>query len=350
MTTPPRLDHLLVEIGAKPAQLLLVAQFAGGDHFVEAGGEGLVIGDRLVQPIAPMRIGPRLVGALLGAGRLAFLDIGLAVGALVLALVLLRFLGAHFHFAAGVGALGLGVVGFVRAFLLALILVTALVRLLVGRLVGRQFEVLEQPARQGREGRLVVDRQRQRVELGAGLFLDPWRDQLEPRPRRLRRLLAGQPLACEQPDGGRQRHLFGGPRAGDRIQPDARFGQVVEVGTDAIHRPCAERLDPRLFQRIEHGARVAVAAGRASSVKLGIVMLEPQRQRVGCPARLGHQPRLQARPRRDHPRHLARRLAAGVGGEHHLGLGILGDRARRAGKHGAEAVERSGNAHLPIKL
>ena len=38
--------HLLVEIGAEPAELLLVAQLGGLDDLVEAGGERLVVGLR----------------------------------------------------------------------------------------------------------------------------------------------------------------------------------------------------------------------------------------------------------------------------------------------------------------
>ena len=47
--------HLLVEISAQSAELLLVAQLLGLDDLVETRGEGLVVGLGGELPIAPSR-------------------------------------------------------------------------------------------------------------------------------------------------------------------------------------------------------------------------------------------------------------------------------------------------------
>src|SRR5687768_1236196 len=96
------------------------------DGLVEPSGERPVICDGLVSPIAPQRIGPRLVRAFLGTGCLAFLGVRLAVGAFVLSFVLLGLLGAHLHLAAAVGVLGFGVIRLIGAFVLALPVIAAL--------------------------------------------------------------------------------------------------------------------------------------------------------------------------------------------------------------------------------
>ena len=48
-----------------------------------------VVGDRFFGPVAALRARSRLIGAFLAAGRLAFLDIRFAVGALILTLIAL---------------------------------------------------------------------------------------------------------------------------------------------------------------------------------------------------------------------------------------------------------------------
>ena len=140
---PSEAGHLLVEIGPQPSQLIVVAQLMRRDHFIEASGEWLVVGDRLVGPVAAKGVGAGLVGAILGAGGLAFLGIGLAVGTFVLALVALGLLRAHFHVAAAVGFLGFGVVSLVRPFFLPLPIVTTFVRVLIAGLLDRQLAFLQ---------------------------------------------------------------------------------------------------------------------------------------------------------------------------------------------------------------
>ena len=70
-----------------------------------------------------------------------------------------------------------------------------------------------------------------------------------------------------QPDGGRQRHFLGGAGAHDRVAAHPGLGQPREIGPHAAHRARAERLDPRRFQRVEHGARIGIGRS-AARVKL----------------------------------------------------------------------------------
>ena len=104
----------------------------------------------------------------------------IALGVLVLGL-----LAAHLDVAAAGRALVALLGGIVAAALVAFGVVAGFLRLVVDRVLGRrEVEILEQPPRQLGEGRLVVERQCERVELGRGLLLDPRRDELEARTRR----------------------------------------------------------------------------------------------------------------------------------------------------------------------
>ena len=177
-----------------------------------------------------------------------------AVGILVLDL-----LPAHVDITSA-GRLFVALLGFVVAApLLALGVIAGFLGLLLGRVLGGgEVEILEQPTRQLGKRSLVVERQRQCVELGRGLFLYPWRDQLEPRGSGSRRLLTGQPLAGDESDGGRQGHLLRAAGTDDRVASDPGFGELGGILLHSTHRPGAERLDPRHFQGIEHGPRLDV--------------------------------------------------------------------------------------------
>ena len=192
------------------------------------------------------------------------------------------------------------------------------------------------PAKRG-EGGLVVEREAEGVEIGAGFLLDPVGDQLEPGPRRLGRRLAGQPLAHDQADRGGERHLLAAARAGQRIGPQPHLGQPGEIGAHPGHGARAERLDPRLLGGVEHRARRLVGRGDAA-VQRRIVMAEAQRRGVGEAARLGG---LLGADRAARHRRLDRlaRHARRVAGEAQLDLGIAGDRPRRPGQRVAEGFE-----------
>jgi hypothetical protein len=184
---------------------------------------------------------------------------------------------------------------------------------------------------------LVVEHEAERIEVAAGVLLDPARDQLEPAPGRVRRRLPGQPLAHLEAERGGERHLGPVAGAGDRIGAHPHLDGPSQVGAYALHRPRPERLDPGLLDRVEHRAGDLVG-GRAAGVHRRIVMPELQRRRVGITPRLGDLA-LGQRPSRHRHFHILARRGRRVGGEAELKLRLARDRPRRAGQHLAEGFE-----------
>lgn len=112
---------------------------------------------------------------------------------------------------------------------------------------------------------------------------------------------------------------------------------MVEIVGDPVIARRADRIDPRLFDRIEHRARHRIARCRAG-MERGVVVAHLEREAVGQPACLRH---LVRRQRAGGHRHLDM-LAGGdrrVGGEAQLHLRFLGNRARRAAQDVAKPVE-----------
>src|SRR3546814_3391127 len=103
-----------------------------------------------------------------------------------------------------------------------------------------QLEVSKQLARQRRERRLVVERETERVEIGARLLLYPIGDELEPLARHFGRRLAGQPFAHHQRHGGRPRNLLAAPRPSARTGAQPHFDGAGEVRAHSLHSPCAQ--------------------------------------------------------------------------------------------------------------
>ena len=114
-------------------------------------------------------------------------------------------------------------------------------------------------------------------------------------------------------------------------------------------RPCCATpsASTRAVSSASNTAR-GVGIGRGQRlVKLAVVMTQPQRHRIGSPARLGDQPRLQARAGRDDPRDLARRPAR-LARRRPRRPPVAGDRAGRAGQRGPEPVEGV-RAIIPVR-
>ena len=187
---------------------------------------------------------------------------------------------AHLRFVRGSAAFGL-VFAVVGPTVFALLIVPGVLRWLVTDLRGgSEIEVLEQLAGYLCIGRLVVDGQRQRIQLNACLLLDPRRDQVETQAGRKRRSVPRQSLAGEQPDRGGKRHFIGASGAQDGIAADPRFGQLRKIAPYAIHRPRTECLDPGDFQSVEHGAGIGVERHRGKVQPL-VVMPQPKRDGIG---------------------------------------------------------------------
>ena len=207
--------QLLVEITAKPRQVVGVAQLTGGDHLVELGGPGLVI--ELRRWIDQRAVGARRLAALVAVVAGIAVEIVEGFLALVLGFAILAvrvtLFGARLDLAFALALLVVILVALVLLlFVLALFLIAAFIGLFgFGGGLG-EFEIGEHLGRQRLERLLVVHRARQRVEIGRAL--QPVADQ-----RQCGRGLGGRgtsrhPLAQEQAQRGRQRHFVAVARPG----------------------------------------------------------------------------------------------------------------------------------------
>src|SRR5256885_12187122 len=126
--------HLLIEISAKPPELLLVAQLLRLDDLVEAGGEGLVIGLRRQLPIAPAGRSEHALAQVVAGCRFLFAGIHLLAAALGRSV--LGFLTPHLDVAAAGSAL-LALLGHVLASaLVTFLLLAPFLRFFLERLLG----------------------------------------------------------------------------------------------------------------------------------------------------------------------------------------------------------------------
>ena len=155
----------------------------------------------------------------------------------------------------------------------------------------------------------------------------------------MRRLLAGQALAHHQRDRILERRV--GP-VGDVLVLAAAVIAVLqhgrEVAGDARHPPRPDRLDPRLFDGVEHGAG-GPALGREAAVDGGVVTGEAQGHRVGVPADHGDIVRVELARRLGQAR-LAAHQRRPVGGEGDLEVAVLRDRAHAGGDRALERLSR----------
>ena len=166
-----------------------------------------------------------------------------------------------------------------------------------------EFELFEQPHRQALECPLVVERQRQRVEIGT--ILDPVAHQREPGRRGERRARRGRsaaraPTAPSAVDSGtsslwsgRGRNRIGPQPCVERLSPDYRRS-LHSRGT-----PSASTRAPTPPRRTPRAPPPRPVRRRAWSV--GIVVLEAKRETIGEAASLGHLIRSAARVRASAP-------------------------------------------------
>ena len=223
--------HLLVEIGAEPPELLLVAQLVGLDDLVEAGGEGLVVGLRRQIPVAPA-----------GRGESAFADArrrraprssptSISVGASLVGRAVLGLLAAHLD----VAAAG-------RAFV-------ALLGACPRRRLSSPSSSSPPSSGSSSDGSSAAARSRSSSSRRESLANAAWSSSvsasasssaaafssihgatsLSPASAALGGASPVSRSRAMQADRGRQRHLLGGARADDRVAAHARFGQVGEV-------------------------------------------------------------------------------------------------------------------------
>ena len=332
-----QMGELLVEIGTQAVELGDVAQFLGIDRLVKAGGEGAVVVER-------RQVGEGCFGAMGLAGVLGVGHVGVFGGLLGfrlagLAVAGIALVGGGLHLVLGGRIDTLGLVGAAVGVVLiaGLVAVVVLVAGLAGKLVGH-VERRQDIAHFQSEARLVLDGADQARQVAAGALLDPVAPQLDDLAARLGRGLAGQALAHHQGDGVLQRRVGA---LGDLLIIGAVIALLEhggEVVGDACHAVGAERLDARLFDRIEDGAGIA-AAGRVGAMDRGVVAGQAQRQRIADAAGDGDVV----------GGHLARRLGQArlhlrqhrpVGGERHLQLRLAGNGAHAAGHRALERLGR----------
>ncbi len=174
-------------------------------------------------------------------------------------------------------ALPFGVVGIVRRRIVLLALLA-----LVGvslRLAGH-VERGEQAVHALGEGALVEHRPVELVELRAGLAFDISAPKVDDPLGAARRLQAGQTLAHHHRDRLLQRRLVAVARFGQRASVIAVVEHGRKVGGDALHPTRTDRLDARLLDGVEQGARSLVLR-RMALVDGVVVAGQPKRHRIG---------------------------------------------------------------------
>ena len=208
--------------------------------------------------------------------------LGFALGVLVFDLF-----AAHLDIAAARRSL-FALVG--RVFAASLVpfgIIARFLALVLRRLFGRgEIEILEQAAATGVAKASWSSRVSASASSSAAAsFLDPGRDEFEPRESGRGRRLAGEPLARNQSQRGRERHFLSIARADDGVSSDAGFGQLGEIVPDPAHGAGAERFDPGHFKSVEHGAGIDVHR-RDPAMDPRIVVAKAKRSRIGRSPRL----------------------------------------------------------------
>jgi hypothetical protein len=335
-----KVEELLVEIGAQAAELGLVAQLRRLDDLVIFRREDAVVEAR-------WKIGDRSIGAdrkhaLLAVLPLAFLALAhLLFGPVALALLVvgLALLDPHLGLAGAAAFILLVLaVALVALVLVAAVALVAGVRIGVGfGLALDQLEVAKQLGRERGEGRLVVEHQPERVEIGAGLVLDPVGDEVDAAARGLGRRLAGEPLADLEAERGPERNLRAIAGPGYRVRAHPHLDRRRKVGPDPGHRPGAQRLDPGLLDRVEHRPGDLV---RRSAAGVHSRIVVPKLERGGVGIAPGLRDLLRGEGAAGH-RHLDALARGGgrIGRKAELQLRLAGDRPRGAGQNLAEGFE-----------
>ena len=190
------------------------------------------------------------------------------------------------------------------------------------------------------ESALVENGVAELVEFRPRLGLDDRAPEFDQARRPPRRLEAGQPFAHQHRDGVLQRRLVAIARLGEGTAMVAVVEHRGEVRGDALHAPCADRLDARLLDRVEQRARHRIDR-RKATVDRVVVAGQAQRHRIGEAAQNRRLARIG----------LARRLGQAcshalgaadqgglVGGEGDLQLGMARHRARARGERALERL------------
>ena len=331
--------ELLVEIGAQPLQLVMVAEVLGRDDLVEFRREGVIFGAaRLVGATAvrPCRLARRLVIAKLAViqriGRRRLRRLHRALRHLVRRR--LRLVGTHLLRGVGLRrALGTGLVVVAVAIVVVVLILFRIGVALIAEIERRQ-QVMDEVAELG----LILGEAAELVELRADSLLQEGPPEIDHLARRIRRRQTGQPLAHHHRERIRQRRIGA---VGDLVIFAAMEVIVEHRGEilgDTGHALGTDGLDTGLLDRLEHAARLRIARDQLA-VNLRIMTGEFQRDGISMAAHdrgiaLGHLARGLRQPR------FARRKARPLGGEGDFELGRSRDRAQAAGHRALERLGR----------
>src|SRR5581483_4506271 len=148
-----------------------------------------------------------------------------------------------------------------------------------------EVHVLDHLAGDPGVGILVGDRAVEFAQIARDLAFEPRAPQIDDAPRRGRRRLAGQCLAGQETDRLGHRAFGAFADTLEALPAVLLVEHRRDVGGDAGHAASAERLDPRLLDRLEDRPR-QWAAGQAFRVDRVVVILELQRQAVRGAAQL----------------------------------------------------------------
>ena len=331
-----QIGELLIEELTQAGELFLIGQIGGLHDLVEPVGPDVIA---KIGRLVPVRaIGAYGLHALIA--HIAFHHLAIVVHLAVGLLFAVPFgivvgLGAHFGLAAV--ALLLVLVLLLVFGQVVFILVAAILALIGFDVALSQIEMFQHGLGERGKGALIVQRHAQRIQIVPGALLDPVPHHVQPGLRRLGGRLPGQPLAHDQLQRGRQRHIVArfGARDGIGAQPLLqRGGQIV---ADAFHAARSQCVDAGILHRIER--RRCHRFGRAGGcVGGGVVVAHAQRELIGITARLRNL--LGRQVARGHGQlHVAARCGRRIGGPRHVQLGIMGHGARAAGQRGFQIVK-----------
>ena len=175
--------------------------------------------------------------------------------------------------------LALALLALVLAFLALVLLVGALV--LAAALIGivgdhvalDQFEILEQFGREAGKGALIVDREPQRIEIAAGLLLDPLADQRQAgrgdRGRFARRSAARGPSAECAVDSGTSSRLRARVIGSERSFRSSALREIVRRSRHSRATPNASTRAP---STASNTARATASAGAVFRCNAAVVM------------------------------------------------------------------------------
>ena len=123
--------------------------------------------------------------------------------------------------------------------------------------LARQLERGQQMMHELGEAALTLDRAGELVEIGAGPLLDPGAPEIDDVLRRAAaargRSAARRAISASASSSGASSRLVDVGKARALV---AVVEHGADIGGDARHAPRADQFDPRLLERVEHGARL----------------------------------------------------------------------------------------------